>query len=126
MFAIQQLIEGVIWLTFSADAPLLNLVMTHVYSFFSHVLWPVCLPVAVLMIEPPGWYRRTPLLRLALVRSFFQAWPDTFRLDRTLALIGSTLLIQGVRDSLPLQDLAVRWQDGLDAFVTRRQRHLLY
>ena len=59
LFAIQQLAEGVIWLTFSADAPLLNTVMTHVYSFFSHVLWPVYLPVAVLMIEPPGGRRRT-------------------------------------------------------------------
>ena len=106
--------------------PLLNLVMTHVYLFFSHVLWPLYPPVAVLMIKPPGRCRRTPLLRLALVRSFFQAWPDTFRLDRTLALIGSTLLIQGVRNGLPLQDLAARWQDGLDVFISRRQRHLLY
>ena len=59
LFAIQQLIEGVIWLTFSTDTPLLNTVMTHAYSFFSHVLWPVYLPVAVLMIEPPGGHRRT-------------------------------------------------------------------
>ena len=59
LFAIQQLIEGVIWLTFSTDTPLLNTVMTHAYSFFSHVLWPVYLPVAVLMIEPPGGRRRT-------------------------------------------------------------------
>ena len=59
LFAIQQLIEGVIWLTFSADAPLLNTVMTHAYSFFSHVLWPVYLPVSVLMIEPPGGRQRT-------------------------------------------------------------------
>ena len=59
LFAIQQLIEGVIWLTFSADAPLLNTVLTHAYSFFSHVLWPIYLPVAVLMIEPAGARRRT-------------------------------------------------------------------
>ena len=58
LFAIQQLIEGVIWLTFRADAPLLNSVMTHAYSFFSHVLWPVYVPVAVLLMEPPGWRRR--------------------------------------------------------------------
>lgn len=58
LFAIQQLIEGVIWLTFRVDAPLLNSVMTHVYSFFSHVLWPVYVPVAVLLIEPAGWRRR--------------------------------------------------------------------
>jgi hypothetical protein len=58
LFAIQQLSEGVIWLTFSREAPLLNTVMTHVYSFFSHVLWPVYVPVAVLLIEPPGRRRQ--------------------------------------------------------------------
>ena len=63
LFAIQQLIEGVIWLTFSYEAPRINAVMTHVYSFFSHVLWPVYVPVAVLLIEPQGW-RRRPLLAI--------------------------------------------------------------
>ena len=58
LFAIQQLIEGVIWLTFSHDAPLLNSVMTHAYSFFSHVLWPLYVPVAVVLMEPAGWRRR--------------------------------------------------------------------
>ena len=61
LFAIQQLIEGVIWLTFRYDAPLLNWVMTHVYSFFSHVLWPIYVPIAVLLIEPLRW-RRAVLL----------------------------------------------------------------
>ena len=58
LFAIQQLSEGVIWLTFRYEAPPLNAVMTHVYSFFSHVLWPIYVPVAVLLIEPPGRRRR--------------------------------------------------------------------
>ena len=58
LFAVQQLIEGVIWLSFSHEAPLLNSVMTHVYSFFSHVLWPVYVPVAVLLMEPAGWRHR--------------------------------------------------------------------
>ena len=61
LFAIQQLTEGVIWLTFRHEAPRLNVVMTHLYSFFSHVLWPVYLPVAVLLIEPPGRRRRALL-----------------------------------------------------------------
>ena len=65
LFAIQQLSEGVIWLTFRYEAPLLNAVMTHVYSFFSHVLWPVYVPVAVLLIEPPGWRRRALLAFVA-------------------------------------------------------------
>ena len=58
LFATQQLIEGVIWLTVTDEAPLLNSVMTHVYSFFSHVLWPIYVPVAVLLMEPAGWRRR--------------------------------------------------------------------
>ena len=65
LFAIQQLSEGVIWLTFSADATLLNTVMTHVYSFFSHVLWPIYVPVAVLLIEPPGRRRQVLLAFVA-------------------------------------------------------------
>lgn len=54
LFAVQQLMEGVVWLTFSYEAPLLRAVMTHAYSFFSHVLWPIYVPLAVLLIEPPG------------------------------------------------------------------------
>ena len=65
LFAIQQLSEGVIWLTFRYEAPLLNTVMTHVYSFFSHVLWPVYVPVGVLLVEPPGWRRRALLVFVA-------------------------------------------------------------
>ena len=52
LFALQQLVEGGIWLTFQHNAPHLNSILTHVYSFFSHVLWPVYVPVAVLLIEP--------------------------------------------------------------------------
>ena len=65
LFAIQQLTEGVIWLTFGHDWPQLNAVMTHLYSFFSHVLWPIYLPVAVLLIEPPGQRRRALLAFVA-------------------------------------------------------------
>ncbi len=61
LFALQQLSEGVIWLTFRYEAPLLNTVMTHVYSFFSHALWPAYVPVAVLLIEPAGGRRRALL-----------------------------------------------------------------
>ena len=62
VFAIQQLIEGVIWLTFSVEAPLLNSAMTHAYSFFSHVLWPAYVPLAVWLIEPPGRRRQVLLV----------------------------------------------------------------
>lgn len=51
LFGIQQLVEGLLWLSFDFDAPLLKQVTTHVFSFFSHVLWPVFVPLAVGMLE---------------------------------------------------------------------------
>jgi len=65
LFAVQQLSEGVIWLSFRHEAPLLNAVMTQIYTFFSHVLWPIYVPVAVLLIEPPGWRRKALLALVA-------------------------------------------------------------
>ena len=65
LFAVQQLVEGVIWLSFRDEATQLNSVMTHVYSFFSHVLWPVYVPVAVVLMEPEGWRRRVLIAFIA-------------------------------------------------------------
>lgn len=50
LFGIQQLIEGFVWLTFSR--PVLHVVFTYSFVAFSHVLWPVYVPVAVFLIEP--------------------------------------------------------------------------
>ena len=58
LFGIQQILEGALWLTFPAEAPLWNMVLTYVYSFFSHVLWPIYVPIAVLLIEPTPWRRK--------------------------------------------------------------------
>lgn len=58
LFGLQQLCEGAIWLGFSHEAPLTRPLLTHVYSFFSHVLWPAYIPLAVLLLEPPGQRRR--------------------------------------------------------------------
>ncbi len=59
LFGIQQLTEGVIWLTFDHDAPLLKQAMTYVYSGFSHVLWPMYVPFAMGVLEAGRWRKRT-------------------------------------------------------------------
>ncbi len=59
LFGIQQLTEGVIWLTFSHDAPLLKQTMTYVYSGFSHVLWPMYVPLAMGVLEVVRWRKKT-------------------------------------------------------------------
>jgi hypothetical protein len=58
LFGIQQIIEGIIWLTFHYHAPGLNVVMTFVYSLFSHVLWPIFIPFAILLLETVHWRKK--------------------------------------------------------------------
>jgi hypothetical protein len=58
LFGIQQILEGALWLTFTAETPLLNTALTYVYSFFSHVLWPIYVPLAVLLMERTPWRRK--------------------------------------------------------------------
>jgi hypothetical protein len=65
LFGVQQLIEGGLWLTFPDNAPLANTVLTYFYSFFSHVLWPIYVPIAVLLLEPVEW-RRKLLMAIAV------------------------------------------------------------
>ena len=58
LFGMQQLSEGVIWLTFSHDAPVLRQTMTYVYSGFSHVLWPMYVPFAMYVLEGERWRKK--------------------------------------------------------------------
>ena len=65
LFGVQQLIEGALWLTFPDKVPYVNSVLTYAYSFFSHVFWPIYVPIAVLLLEPERW-RRSVLAGIAL------------------------------------------------------------
>jgi hypothetical protein len=58
LFGIQQIIEGIIWLTFHNHAPELNIVMTFIYSVFSHVLWPIFVPLSIMLLEPVRWRKK--------------------------------------------------------------------
>lgn len=51
LFGVQQISEGVLWLTMSRDLPGLQVWATNVYSFFSHAFWPIFVPFAILMVE---------------------------------------------------------------------------
>ena len=51
LFGVQQISEGVIWLTFRHDAPELRRTMTYVYSVFSHAWWPIWVPFAIGFLE---------------------------------------------------------------------------
>lgn len=58
LFGLQQLIEGVLWLSFTFDAPQLNIAMTYLFSMFSHVLWPMFVPFSIVWLETVPWRRQ--------------------------------------------------------------------
>lgn len=58
LFGIQQIIEGMLWLSFRFDAPLLNMGMTYAFTLFSHVLWPIFAPFAIGLVETVAWRKK--------------------------------------------------------------------
>lgn len=51
LFGVQQLTEGVLWLSLRHDLPQLRTWATYTFSMFSHVLWPIFVPFAILLVE---------------------------------------------------------------------------
>lgn len=49
LFGIQQIIEGIIWISFGS--PVLHNVVTYLFVMFSHVLWPVFVPTTIWLME---------------------------------------------------------------------------
>ena len=58
LFGIQQLIEGVLWLSFDYDIVLLQSLMAYIFTMFSHVFWPLYMPFAIGLMEPELWRRK--------------------------------------------------------------------
>lgn len=52
IFAVQQISEGFLWLALSdpAYAPLRDLT-TYLFLFFAQIVWPLCVPISVLLLE---------------------------------------------------------------------------
>lgn len=63
-FGIQQLTEGVIWLSFGS--PQVLGAMTFVFLLFSHVIWPTLIPLAVFLMERGPWRRRVLAVCIAV------------------------------------------------------------
>jgi hypothetical protein len=51
MFGIQQLSEGVLWVSLRNDLALLQTWATYIFSMFSHVVWPIFVPFAIVLVE---------------------------------------------------------------------------
>ena len=62
LFGIQQITEGFVWLSFGFDTSWFNAAMTYTYSLFSHVLWPILVPIAVGLLETVPWRKKVLLV----------------------------------------------------------------
>lgn len=58
LFGVQQIIEGMLWLSFRFGATLLNVTMTYVFTLFSHVLWPMFVPFSIGLVETVAWRKK--------------------------------------------------------------------
>jgi hypothetical protein len=63
-FGVQQLLEGALWLALAEPQPqaCLSGWLTQGYSVFSQVIWPIYIPLAVVLLEPAGWRRKAMVL----------------------------------------------------------------
>jgi hypothetical protein len=55
LFGIQQLTEGFLWVSLNNHLPGLQSWSTYIFSLFSHVLWPIFVPFAFLLVEAVRW-----------------------------------------------------------------------
>jgi hypothetical protein len=64
-FGVQQLVEGCLWLTLP-DIDYVNIqkIVTHCFLIMAQVLWPILIPVSVLLMEEDK--KRTRILRILL------------------------------------------------------------
>lgn len=63
IFGIQQFVEGAVWL--SIGMPVINQVLAFIFLFFAYVVWPVFVPVAILLMEIDP--RRKKLIKIFAV-----------------------------------------------------------
>src|SRR5674476_1177426 len=58
LFGAQQIVEGMLWLSFRFDAPLLNVTKVYLFTLFSYVLWPMYVPFSFVLMESVAWRKK--------------------------------------------------------------------
>lgn len=59
LFAMQQFVEGVLWLLLpQIGTGGASHLLVQVYAFFIGVIWPMVIPLGILLIEPDRWRKR--------------------------------------------------------------------
>jgi uncharacterized protein YbbC (DUF1343 family)/CubicO group peptidase (beta-lactamase class C family) len=69
----------------------------------------------------------SPELGVELAGALYKLFPHDFQLDKTLALVGSRDVLEGIKQDRDPRRMAYEWQQkGLEAFRELRSKYLLY
>jgi hypothetical protein len=77
LFAVQQISEGILWITLPNPAyAALSQVMTYVFLFFAQFFWPLWVPIAILMLEKESKRKRFQkvLVGMGMIVAFYFAY----------------------------------------------------
>jgi uncharacterized protein YbbC (DUF1343 family)/CubicO group peptidase (beta-lactamase class C family) len=84
----------------------------------------VCHGVDVILLDRQAL--DSPELGAEFAAALHTLFPKDFELDKTLALVGSRQVLEGLRAGNDPRTLALRWQVPLENFRKLRERYLLY
>ncbi len=69
----------------------------------------------------------SPELGVELAAALFKLFPNEFQLEKTLALVGSRSVLEGIRQGRDPRRLAYEWQQkAMEQFRRMREKYLLY
>ena len=77
IFAVQQIAEGILWLALPNPAYLRTQVtFTYIFLFFAQVVWPLWVPVAILLLEKEDLRKRVQryLVAAGVIVGLYLAW----------------------------------------------------
>jgi len=68
----------------------------------------------------------SPLLGIELASALYRLYPEQFKLQKTLGMIGNRRVLQEITDGQDPKMIATHWQDEIKEFAALRNKYLLY
>jgi uncharacterized protein YbbC (DUF1343 family)/CubicO group peptidase (beta-lactamase class C family) len=68
----------------------------------------------------------SPAVGIELIAALQHLYPDDFRIDATLSMIGSRRTLEQIKSGVDPRQIVARWQPELEKFRILRARYLLY
>lgn len=66
LFCVQQASEGLLWLSINNQWPRVQQIMPYIFLLFASLVWPVLIPIAIMIIEP-SYLRRHCLMLFVML-----------------------------------------------------------